>query len=1610
MNILAGGFSSFINAVFADWQILLFVIAVVLLLLVIIFRKVKLVPWILGALCAGIFIALIAMLISAAVNWNLQQLLDFCVKWVPTILFTLIIFFATVLGILRGLRKSLILLLHEVCIGVVCIVAYALLVRLPQVDAFMLKVVDAFMGGSGSLQNTLGVTAPCEGLKDVFVEWLPGVVNKLNTDFGLLLSGSKAYIYTLADLVYHIVFALLLYIIYVVLDFILYIIYHCCYSERKYKRKRNEKFALNKVDSRYRRHSVGGGVVGAVRGLAIALLSVSFLGSTLYVVAGRGDGNMKDYDFGNKDVNEYYSLYRSIESYGTYGIFKVLNCVSSSEDVPYYLFAADLVFSGELDDEEFGVSDHIVFREELDAYTDFARDTMNLLVKYGGEEIRPLINGTATDSAFDTVVNVMSDDMFRAEFDDLIGEFDAKTYIINFAMSLVNTTIAKIDDVQFAQNVSKDNRELLKVLFTKGYLSDVIPDEAEKKASRSSDEVQPYINVSKLVNKKDVQIIFNVVLDLLTNKTSGVNDVINLVGDILPSVQKLSLLSQNRAEELDPVLGRLYCYAANRYLTEEGSEGVTYASVYEENVAWIDEINKLIDVADSGLQLYRRVYREGAEAKDTLLDIFDKSSENYDANVKNYDDICKQLYRSKLLGKTLASSYICKTVTNALDGMLSGVYIPQNIKYENTYDESGKVVEAGELYNLLSGIGNIGKSSDLLSLLKTFDKDNDLDTLLDMLSDTLTVMDNDGNTVKHYLTKSKILRSVMSVALINYGEKYVYVPMAARETDGDGNPVKFITEEEISILFDNFDELADLISPALKEGGDIKKSLTDFVKSDLFDKLLDESRIFEGTAGKLLADELANDATIVIPARLKTDYEGWVSVGGKSGELKKVLDAIDLVGVDVAQIINGDFDTKELKDKVLNMKLADFEKAIDSKVLHYTLTKQLVGDGADGVKLGDVKIIVPNGAISKSLVDENDVLNGLITKSQLNVLFKAVQGFELNDNTDVKALLTHLVKNKQAVKESMILSASLAGTIVGNGDIADMLKLPVAYGADGGGSYEKLKNYNSSNAWKNELPMLIDALDEVFGISAGEEFSLDEEVIKEKLSSLFRNFNLPSAVKKDVKRVSVCCASEIVKNCITERLDELLSGKIDREITASAKSGGYYTEAELSSLSDALYVFDIDMLNISGDELTKKVKEMLFKLNEPMREGGEKTKLQAIYPSRIFSGMFGKELDKVLLDSEPAEGQSSEPMIEGKALSYIKGSDMRYSEEDVAQLITSLNAFGINEYKDIETVKFDSIKDKREQLPVICASRIVCAIFTKQVKANNSLNVDHPNAYLAEPYKKNVQILRYDEIDSLVALYSGAGTETVEDMYFEQLTFGALEESLYKENGEVKSYLVLSAVSESLLGNVNLLIDRQLVDGYKCIEESEVRALLNAFIALHNAGLCSDNLNDWIDGGGKFGYPQASVRSVMLQSSIARAKVSEQLISENTKEDNACFVNGRNVSDFEDYRTRSTRHALSERELTAIFAAIDVINSSGEYKLPKIDTELLKTCSENDIYTLFASDLLRYKVCDCVLEAAGGSLTYINEKALNLNGFTEANKRVLNPLQVIDFLNELKSH
>lgn len=1112
--------------------------------------------------------AYLAYLVAQIAMWDVSEIITFAVSWGPTVLFVLIVMTATFIGAKRGLRKSLILALHAVCAGGLCLAFFFIMVNVREVDEGLLNFCNFFMG-EGGLQRALGADESLTSLKEVLAAAIPSIIGA-ESDFGILLRDNTAYLYTLVDFAYRLVIGLLSAIFYFSLIFILYIIYHLCYSQRKYKRVKIAEFRNGNTDRNYSKRHIGGGVVGLVRGLAVGILSLSFLGSAFYMVAGGTGKESEDFDFGNDDINYYYRIYRSIEGYGSQGIFKILNMMTDAADTPYYLFAADLVFSGELNDGEAGVSGNIKFREEIAAYTGFARDTMELLMKYGADEIREIVGGEVTDNAFDTVVGVMTAEGFQAEFDALIDAFDAKTYIVNLTMSLINSVVANIDDVSFVSGVGDGEKELLKVLFKRGYLSSAIPDERALIESTglneaSGNDVRPYITVNHLISKKDVKTVLNVVLSVLAGEETG--DTLELVKRITPEIGKLTVLSSERKGEMNPVLGRLYCLCENQYLTLEGEDGITYSEIAGENIDWIGEINTLLGLASETVGLYEDLADRGEEALDTVFYLFDETGADYADNMRVYDKLCSSLSDSKVLGKVLSTGYLYRTIADGLAGIFPDIYVPRDITYNNVYDGGGNLKEYGETYKLFHGAKFLCNSGnrEVLDKLQSAGGDG-IGDALQTVADVINNIDTEtGLSLAQYMTESALLRSVISVSLIGAAAQgnTFYVPQTALEEQDDGSKINLILKKELSVLLDNMDRLADFVIPFVGEDGGWEEKVDGILADETFNLLVRENRIFEGTVANVLNLKLQDDL-LVIPKALKDDVANWLTVEGKQGEIINILDALDVSDFKVSDILagnDGSFGSSEVLDKISDMSENDLEVFFNSVILHYTVSDYLINgeNGVDGFN-----IVVPYNCRQRVAADDAET----VKKSELISAFGAIATFGLTEGDDSSAILVKIAKNKSSVTDSKIISASLAAELAGDGNTA--LSLPDVLIEKG--TVEELLRFDSTNPWSCEVGALLDAVDELFDLDE-EGFVLDSDAINGAVSSVITSLNGASEVRPAESKLDVLYASLTVRGNMTEELDDALlqNGLLGEGLIRAIKFGDTaYKKSEFSALSDAL--------------------------------------------------------------------------------------------------------------------------------------------------------------------------------------------------------------------------------------------------------------------------------------------------------------------------------------------------------------------------------------------------------------------------------------------------------
>lgn len=1445
----------------------------------------------------------VGMVIAANDAAAILQLITFAISWGPTVIFALIVLIAILRGMRRGLRKSLILSLHAACAGAVCVAFFFIMIYVKEVDESTVKFYN-WLAGENALQHALGVPESCSTLRQILTAYIPTFFEG-DSVIGIIIQDNAAYLYTLVDMAYRIVFGILSWILFFAIDFILYIVYILCYSQRKYRKNKKLAFVNGKTDRDYKKHRIGGGVVGLVRGIATGLLCISFLGSAFFIAAGgKGEGKLdEDYDFGNDDINFYYQIYRSVEGYGAQGIFKILNVMSDAADTPYYLFAADLVFSGELNDEEFGISENVKFREELAAFTGFARDTLALIMKYGPEELNSYINGEVTDDAMDTVISVITKPGFKEEFESLIDAFDSQTYVINLSLSLVKTIANHIDDISFTKDaIGEGERELIKLIFKKGFLSENIPDECALmdltgKQEAEGSNIRPYITVNHILTRQDVKTVLNIAFSVLTYEGEETQDELELVKSIVDEVSRLSILGSSKKAEFNPVLTRMYCLFENLYLTGEDEEGVTCSEIAGDGIDWIDEIHQLFAVVDDAAVIYVNLIegKEDLKALDIVKALFNEESELYADNMAAYDHICSLLIDSRVLGRAFTTNFIYRKLSEGLKSVHENTYTPQNIVYGNTYGKDGNLVY-GETYLLLYGAKLLftGENAGLLDTLMNTDAEAEINKTLDILAKAVETTDGKGTTLATYLTDSVILRSVISIELIEVGGNTFYVPQAAREKV-DGEYVPLIIKEELKGLLDNMSALVDFVMPFVdKEDVDAwQPKFDELVTKDDFYNLVRANKIFEGTVAQMFIVKLDENETdtIVVPAALAgvENIDGWITVNGKRGELLNLLDALRKTQFSISGIIVGDgdnedngdnkFESATVLEKITGMTEEEREIFFSSRVLHYTVSGYML-DPEAGAKVGDdFVLIVP---LNSRQALKNDSLDYIVKKSELISLFGEIQKLDLYNDSSAEKILSKIAKDMSLLEGSKIIPASIVATVVGNENIAKDL-IPELYDKDHMGSTRELEHYDSTNPWTVELPALIRALDELLGLSADEDFSLDDINFDDEVSNILLKLN-----------------------------------------------------------DDA----DIDVN--AGVETPR-------------------TKLRILYDSVIFRTKMTVEVDKVLTDD----------IVDGFVLSYSKLNGY-YKFDELQALSTSANALGIESFNKDEFTT-DSVKGNLtvDNLSTVYASTIVKGIITKSIQnviADGKSDVcDHPMAY-----QSNLRVYKESEIESLLVVCG--------DLDGGDIVLDKVSEYLYKD-GVTKSYLLVASISAKVFVHRNIIVPDTVVEsvqGKLYVNAQELSFAVDAFVAYGIESV--DDVDDEITKT----IPDASIRGIIFRSEILRARITYHLITLKRAEGGVLAVSIGEAEEIKDMRTEHSvgnTSVMSADQLEALSTALEILYSGeGDYKLPEFNSAEQILAYEDNMDTLLASDIVRYRICE-YLDGEGSAygVTLQTESAFDLD-------------------------
>ena len=1247
----------------------------------------------------------------------IDNLIKYGVAFGPTLLFVLIVLIRVLIGYFSGARKQVIFIIHSVIAFSICLILYFVLVNNKFFDKFILDVINKFMGQDG-LENALGVSPDCTTMREVLLEYIPSQMNFFD-GLSLILQDNGAYLLTLINVSFHIILAVVLYFIYLLLEGIMFIIYLIFYSERKHRNRKNAKYQDGQEETPYFKHRRYGAAIGLFRGLVKGVLSITFLGSILFVTSGIGKKNRTLYQTDNETYNLGFKIYKEIGSYGEHGIYKVLNMCKDKDDVPYYLYAVDLVFQGGLKDEARGIDKNIYLREELNAYVEFSTDTFDLLMKYGKDDLMPIIFGESEGDLLDAVLKVFVNKEFQAEFKILIDNFDAKTYFINFALSLVDSISQILDTFEYTKTLSPDVIDVLNIAFKKGYLSETISYERELKNSGENVELG-YIKPSSLLNENDSRIVLNAILDIIELKEEYGSDkdfALIVTRQLVKYISQLSIIDTNRSEELNPVLKRLYAYVDAKYLSTPYSSNINdkeiirnkkrmddiiYKDKYYNNIDWVKELNILVNSVEDVLVIYNDVYIGDRDGFSATLAIFDETNKNYSRNIRIYHELVEKLSESKVLGEALSSILVNSTIEGFIDEFIAPSFkLPNNINYANDVVDGEQYY--GEIYYLLSGIEKIGTNKEGIRIINQLSDVSILsnEEVFDLITNLAGILGEKYNDTifAGELLKSKMLHSLLSAYVIDNGDFGggigIYIDKSIIHNH-------LIDYDELTKFFIKAGDVLEIVRPIfVSEEVEIETIVELFCSEDA--KLALESKIFEGTFSSILYNIFGDDDELLIfPEFFTTKNYGWVSTKTDDSEIKKLITALNDTSFDLLGIINGD--DSGIVDSIKNLNSNEVDIIINSTILYYSISNYIINYGETLV--ADMPIIVPIG----SIIDDPSGKHSRIDKNTLKVFMRNLKYFINDEGLEVVPLMRNIINNNE-ILDNLIYRATVSYSLCDDyGLLHQQLEnaLFVPEKMKQYGTLEKLKNeFNTSNPWRNEFKNLVYGLDDLNPFNSMDD-DYDFADFSDDLADELENLNHERLVK--------LYKSYLLSNTVSKYIYDSFTGKVsEHTLELDKNSYDIYSIDNIEGIIKAINIYDIDIDASTDDESVgiSIIKKEYRNYNE-----GRNIQVSEIYGSMIIRDIVMQAVDDFLL---PTGG--TRPIIKTSDKPLVTDSNNFYYINEVESLIKLLT-FIVDDEEDFDdtNVIVDDLDDKirsdrvKNNLDILYEDNITGLIFTNYIE------------------------------------------------------------------------------------------------------------------------------------------------------------------------------------------------------------------------------------------------------------------------------------------------------
>lgn len=1128
---------------------------------------------------------------------------------IPTILFVFIILFWTLVGFIRGFRCSLfrlgIMFISLACaIGVFFILSNDGGKLLYQISAGFIDYGESLEIDTTNVHNFFDVVEQViikqveaeSGVGSVAIELMPQI---------------NAY----SDMAVNVVSFVVSFVIYFIVIILLSIFYLLFFREGKYRAK------ARRLGYPYKKRKILGGLIGLLRGTVVGLFTLSLIGIFFYSATGLKTKNT-EVTFKDQTFSDYYDLNNAVRGIGNEGIFKILNQYRDSNNVPYYLFMVDAIFSGDIVVDG-KVTGTVYLSHELASITGVANDLIDLIGKYGGADLTmDVIDSPTSEEALNTLDKLFSNENFNTELTNIIDKYEGTEYIKNF-MKLTIAALANNVD-QFVEDES-----------TLGFYYYVFGDSKDPNYNPNN-----YILPQDLLTFNDCKTLLLAVINSIPNaidlyQYASIDDdgekgfaevavhitnkSLHTVKSFYDKAKEISVFEDGTAKNknVNLMINRTIDYSLINFVKISNDEGVEepiiteplYGTTY---VDWTKEFGDVIETSDSMVDLtaicmdeYDNQPENDKSMSNALTYVFGENYPEKNAVDADYNQIVDAASRLDSVDILLNSEVTYNVLESTISTFMAvdEVKIPRDINFSDRLDANGNILEKGELRILLEEFRTlIGKgitsyvSRDLSNL-------NVVRELLNLFGEN--VSKDSEETVLDSALESKVIYYTLSACMIASGNssnelfRNIYVPKQARI-----NHAYILNEEEISVevvskaeliqMYDSFrlmmneiDDLNELTSNPLRMVEVLKD---EEVKESVLESSILAATISRFTESNVLSSPSYQDM-FSVPMYLSFDNEdedetilnNWIK---EDGELDNLLNALNYVDIDSLATGN-----QKAIHEFTTLEENEVNELCKSNIIHYSfggiLTKQISNDS--------FKVVVPKDCYTDDPLIEGNNLDYLATKEIYNMLHAASYVIIYDEKEEsISYDLNQISLNKEEVLSSTIFHATMVNSLVEaslDEGMANTLVIPTIYQEV---NYDKFKESNwYINKEVNKVLTSIDVLEINLNDILNGEINMDTFLTK------VLGLDEPSLEDPNRSKIEVICDSLIMSRSLTNAvmtnentkeqvvvptnaLDSSLSNENDTYISSiewEVLISGIKTAFELESDDNILDVFNEEGLS-----------------------------------------------------------------------------------------------------------------------------------------------------------------------------------------------------------------------------------------------------------------------------------------------------------------------------------------------------------------------------------------------------------------------------------------------